>query len=290
MSNIKKNKDAGKTIVKWFAYALAGMVLGFVLGYLVGGIPGAFVGLMSSILPTFALMQMFMVAKDKNFLTLFVPLGENQKYIHYPDKFGKLHTIIVDIKHKGVAYKKGFGMIDDKGSEYSWGDDPVSFGDPTSGYTVSTKAAQYCGLLHREEKLNGYDDAIKTYLGKDEYTKFKEKFRKEPRPDIYNINDEIEYLLHIKPEKELQKIVFLETYDFKDFLLFLKYNYNPIRLDAAVETEKIWVKQEAMGYKDPQRAMNIAKAVAIVLFVLMIIIIVLSSVDLTGFLGMLGGK
>lgn len=286
----KKEKKTGPTIVKWFILGILGMVTGFGGGYLTGGMGGAMFGSVAAILGFYPALQMFGVAKNKNFLTLYVPLKDKEKYIHWPDKFGKLHTMIVQMKHEGIAYKKGSGFIDDKGTEYSWGDDPCSFAEPTSGYTYDVAAAQYTSILGKEDDIKNYDEAIKEYLGTEKYKVFQQKFRKKQKPDIYDINEEIDYLYTIeKPNNMLEKIIFWQTYSFKHYLDFLRYNYNPTRLENGIETEKIWVKQEMEGLSEPTRVMAWAKGIAIVLFVVMIVIIALSSIDMSSFIGMFTG-
>lgn len=279
-----------KNIVLWIVISIAGLA-GIIVGcYFTGGVTSAMVGMLGGIVMVMPVMMMLGAAKSKGFLPLFQALGENEKYVHFPDHFGRLKTLIVNTRHEGICHKKGIGVIDDKGTEYCWGDDPCSFGEPKLGMTIDVKQARYTELLEEENKIEDYDAAIKEVLGEQDYKEFCKRYRSSNiRPDIFHINNELDFLLDKKFKDKLEKNVFGETWGFKNFIRWLKYAYHPQTLENAIDTEKVWVKQEAMGYRDVQRTSALAKAVIGIMFALMVIIIVLSTVDLSNFAHLFGG-
>ena len=277
------------TIVMWILLAIGGFALSLVGGAYFGGAYGAMAGIGAGLLMLVPLMQMITIGKQKSFLPLFVSLKDHEKYLHFPDRFGKLKTMIVNTRHEGICHKKGIGFIDDKGTEFSWGGDPVSFGEPKLGMTVDIKNATFTELLEKNRSVKDYDEALQKYLGKETYNTFCDKYRTKDKPDIYDINKELDTLINIKhPNDELKEKVFGETWSFANFCRFLKYAYHPLAMDIAVDSEKLWVKQEMMGYKDAEKAMGWAKAIVWILFGLMIFIAVLSSLNLQGLGNMFG--
>lgn len=277
------------TVVMWVILCIGGFVLSVVGGFFFGGAYGAMAGMGAGFLMFMPVMQMITIGKQKGFLPLYVGLKDNEKYVHFPDKFRKLKTIIANTRHEGVCYKKGIGFIDDKGTEFSWGGDPASFGIPKLGMTAEIKNASFTELLEKNRDIKDYDEAIRKYLGDEKYKVFCEKYRNIEKPNIHDINKELDALINVeKPADPLVEKVFGETWSFANFARFLKYAYHPLAMDIAVDSEKLWVKQEMMGYKDADRAMGWAKAVVWVLFGLMIFISVLSSLNIKGFGSMFG--
>ena len=120
-------------------------------------------------------MQMISTSKAKGFMPLFLNLKEFEKFVHFPDKFGKMHTIIVNTKDEGVCYKKDMGFIDDKGTEYAWGTSRMSFADPKVGITVDVKNAHYTELLEKNRNIEDYEDALITFFGDTKYKDFCDK-------------------------------------------------------------------------------------------------------------------
>lgn len=276
-------------IVMWILLGIGGFAVTFVGGFYFGGPYGGMVGMGGGALLLLPLLQMISTGKQKKFLPLYVNLKEHEKYLMFPDRFGKLRVMIVNTRHEGVCYKKGLGFIDDKGTEFSWGSDPCSIGEPKLGMTVDIKNASFTELLEKNRDIRDYDEALETYLGKAKYTAFCEKYRSKDKPDIYDINKELDSLMNEKhPENALKEKVFGETWGFRNFLRFLKYAYHPLAMDIAVDSEKLWVKQEMMGYKDAEKAMGWAKAIVWILFGLMIFIAVLSSLNMEGLGSMFG--
>ena len=278
-----------KNIVLWMICSLGGLVGGVIGGYFFGGINGAMISMFAGIIMFMPVMMMIAFAKNGGFLLFFSNLDEDEKFILFPDKFGRLRAFITKTKHEGICHKKGIGLIDDKGTEYCLGDNPISFGEPKLGMTIDVKSAHYTEQLEKDG-IEDYDNAIKTVLGDDKYKNFVKKYREKTlRPDIYDINKEIDFLLDADFKDELEKEVFGETWGFKNFLRWLKYAYHPQTLENAIDTEKVWVKQEALGYRDVQKTGAMAKAVIAILFAVMIVVIVLSQIDLSNFGSLFGG-
>lgn len=279
-----------KNIILWVVISVAGLA-GVTVGcYMTGGVTSAMVGMLGGIVMFMPVMMMLGVARTKGFLPLFQNLKENEKYVHFPDHFGRLKTLIVNTRHEGICHKKGVGVIDDKGTEYCWGDAPVSFGEPRLGMTIDVKNARYTELLEKDNDIEDYDSAVKEVLGERDYEEFCKRYRSgNIRPDIFYINSEIDFLLDKKFRNKLEKNVFGETWGFKNFIRWLKYAYHPQTLENAIDTEKVWVKQEAMGYRDVQRTGALAKAIIAIMFAVMVVVIVLSTVDLSNFMGLFGG-
>jgi hypothetical protein len=226
------------------------------------------------------------VARQKGFLPLYINLKtedgiKTEKFIAFPDNFGRLKIMIVNTRHEGICTKKGLGIIDDKGTEYAWGNEPFSFGEPKLGMTIPVKAARYTELLEKNRDIKDYDEAVKEYLGDTKYKNFVEKHRKIQDPDIFNINNELQNITD-EPHSQnlLNEKIFGETWGFKNFAQFLKYAYNPIAMENVIETVKIWTKREQMGYKDTDKAMSRAKAVVMVIIGVIILVVVLTSIDL----------
>jgi len=275
-----------KSLIIWIGMSIGGVILGFVGAFLFGNPIAAMFAMMGGFIAVLPLFMMISKAAQKKFLPLYETLNDKQKFIHYPDKFGKLGTMIVDIKHPGILSKKGIGIIDDKGTEYAWGKDPVSFSEPENGLTIDIPAAQYTHLLRKEENILDYEQMIKEYLGEAEYKKFFDKFRLNPKPDWIAIEEELEYLKNFKPipdkdnPDKFKKIVFGTTWGIDNFMAYLKYALNPLRVDTAIKTEVLLAKQEAAGYKDQSRALSWGKAIMLVLLGLAIFFAIMSALNL----------
>jgi len=277
-----------KNLAVWIAISIAGIVLGFIGGFITGGIEGMMMGLFAGIIMIIPIMQMIATSKFKGFLPLFFNIDDKQKFVHFPDSFGRIKTLVMDIKHDGVLYKKGIGYIDDKGSEYAWGNNICAFAIPRLGVTIDWNAAQYTHKL-KEDGVTDYEDGVRLYLGGKKYLGFGKKHRMNKKPDIDNINQELDDLITEKnPEDSLERDVVGETVDFRDFASFLKYAYHPVSMENAIDTEKIWTKREQLGYKDVDRNVSRAKAIVYILFGAMIFIAVLSAMDFSTISGIFG--
>lgn len=284
--------------------SIAGFSIAVAFGYVTGDITGAMGGIIAGIfclLPTF---ELIMIANNKRFLPLFWNLEEEngikkEKYVFIPDTFGRIRLAVAQMVSDGVLFIKKKGLIDDKGSEYMFGNSPVSFVQLRLGFTKNLKQSQYHHLLKNrhlfnkqgerrkdtDEKLddiNYWDEAVKKYLGHEKYIEFCKLFRNNPEPDSAAIQAELQWLKDIKnPADQLAIVVAGETLTFHDDIEFFQYNYLPEYMKVYVEQVKINVRREEQGYKDPSKAMNWAKAAAIILIVVMVVIIALASVDLS---------
>lgn len=276
------------TIALYILFSIMGIVLGFIGGYFSGGIMGVMMSLFSGMMIFMPIMMIIGYAKNKGFLPLFKNLKEFEKYAMFPDTFGKLKFLVMNQIYDGMLFKKGIGLIDDKGTEFAFGNDKGSFALPRLGVTIDFKNIHYNSLLQKDDGIKDYDEAIRQYLGDNKYQIFLEKFRKNPKPDIYDINQELQWLKDQEPNDSLEKTVFGETVDFRDNLQSLKYIYNPISMENAVDTVKIWTKREQLGYKDVDKQRNLAKTVVTILFAVMVFLIVMSVVDWSQLGGLFG--
>lgn len=276
------------SIILYIVFGIMGFILLFLGGYFTGGITGMMLGLFGGMIMFMPIVMMIGYAKNKGFLPLYKNLKDNEKYVMFPDSFGRLKFLIMNTIYPGILHKKTIGYIDDKGTEFAFGPDKASIGIPQKGVTVDLKNIHYNSLL-KDDGIQDYDDAIKNYLTNEQFIEFQNKFRQNLKPDIYDINAELQWLQEISnPTDELKKEVFGETVDFKDNLQSLKYIYNPISMENAVDTVKIWTKREQMGYKDLDKAQSRAKMIVTIIFAVGIFIIMLTAVDWTNILSMFG--
>lgn len=261
----------------WIMGSLAGVAIGAVFGYLTGNINGAMAGLLAPIIPFIMVVQIITYAKTHGFLLLYKKLEDDEKYSWIPNKMNKLYLFILNNKYKGIIYKKGLGVFEDKGTEFNFGNQRMTFCMPESGHGLDIKTEQYFSILQREDKLEEWDDCIKVYLGEIGYKSFAEKFRQNPKPDILDINAELNYLILQKPADPLSKLVFGETIDFSNRCKHLKYTYDPISGENAIEREKLIAHEEALDYKPVDKNISRAKAIVMILMGLMIFLLVIST-------------
>ena len=266
---------------------IGGMILGLVGGYFSGGATGAMVGMFAGFMPFMATMQIIGYARTKGFLSLFRTLEDDEKYGWVPNKMNKLMCFVFKKKHPGVIYRKGLGFFEDKGTEFSLGNSPMSFVYPHSAYTVDFPTMQFFSMMEREEQIDDYEDCVREYLGEKEYKIFCAKYRTEARPDFYSIQNELDYLIRHKPKSDdgLSASVFGETVDFRNRLKYLRYNYDPITADNATERERLAALKEGMDYKEPNKDISRAKAIVMILFGVMVFILVISMVDIGSIVG-----
>jgi len=279
----------------YMCLGIAGIALTSVMGYMNGAEMGLIGGMMGGILCFLPLMLMLSQAKGKGFLPFYWNLLEEnglkkEKYLMVPNKFGRLRIIVAKMVSDGIIFVKGWGQLDDKGTEYSFGNSPVSFVIPHLAFTKNLKISWYHHLMKKDLGINDWDTAVKRYLGPERYKDFIAKFRVNKEPDSDAIQNELQWLKDIKtPENALALKVVGETITFHDDIEFFQYNYLPEYMNVYVDQEKINVRREEQGYKDPARAMGWAKAVAVVLIVVMVVIIALASVDLSSISSFFGG-
>jgi hypothetical protein len=285
-----------RNITLWLAEGISGISLTIGLLFMMTGNEIIIMaGMFGSIIAFLPFLQMMMTAKQKNFLPFFFNLQEEngikkEKFLLYPGRFGRLGVVIAKILSDKVCFVKGAGLIEDKGTEYSFGNSPLSWWEPGKGYTTNTRSAQYHNLLKKKERIKDYDEMIKAYLTSEDYIKFCQLFRMNPEPDAEMIDKEIQWLKDIKtPKNKLEFVILGETYSMQDDLPFMKYNYHPQTLKNFVENEKINVRREELGYKDKDKAISFARAFIYVCIGLVILIAVLSAVDLSNIGKLFGG-
>lgn len=279
----------------YLVMGLGGLAFTTVMGYYVGAETGAMAGILGGIICFIPTVQLILQAKNKGFLPFYWNLLEEnnmkkEKYLVVPNNFGKLRVIVAKMVRDGVVFVRRWGPIDDKGTEYSFGNSPLSFVIPHLAFTKNLQSSQYHHLLKKEEGINDWDEAVKKYLGVEKYKEFVLKFRQNDEPDNNAIQEELQWLKDVKePADPLAIKVVGETVTFHDDIDFFKYNYLPEYMNVYVEQEKINVRREEQGYKDPGKAMNYAKAIAIILIVVMVVLIALSQVDLSQLGSFFGG-
>jgi hypothetical protein len=276
---------------------LGGMATCIVMGYMTGAELGAMAGFMGGIICFIPTIQLILQAKQKGFLAFYWNLLEEnsikkEKYCIVPNKFGKLRVIVAKMVSDGVIFIKRYGLIDDKGTEYTFGNSPLSFIQPNHGFTKNIVQSQYHHLLKKEQGVNDWDEAVKKYLGVEQYKDFCKKFRVNSEPDAEDIQAELQYLKDVKyPANDLKVFVCGETISFHDDIEFFKYDYLPGVMKVYVDNEKLNSKQEGLGYRpaDSGKAISWGKAIFIIILAICILLAVLSSVDLSQLSSLFGG-
>jgi hypothetical protein len=290
-----ENKKNMRNTTIYMVMSLAGMAFCITMGWMTGAEMGAVSGMMGGIICLIPTIQLILQAKQKGFLPFYWNLEEEngmkkEKYCIVPNKFGKLRIIVAKMVSDGVIFIKRFGLIDDKGTEYTFGNSPLCFVLPGLGFTKNIPSSQYHHLLKKEKDINDWDEAVKKYLGAEKYKEFCKSFRVKSEPDSNDIQAELQYLKDVRyPADPLALKICGETVTFHNDIDFMKYNYHPQVMKVFVENEKMNVKLREQGYKDPGKAMSYAKAAAVILIVVMVVIIALASVDLSQLGSFFGG-
>lgn len=240
-----------------------------------------------------AILQMLGIAKQKGFLALYKDLADDEKYIWIPDIYNKIHLTIMKSSHKGILYFKGLGLFEDKGTTFLFGKDRMGFALPESGYTLNLESEQYFSLLKKDEGLTDWDDCVKAYLTPDQFLSFEHKFRKPGKEvTLHMINEELDWLANQIPQNKLEKHIMGKTIDFRSRCLWLKYNYDPSAAENATDAEKIITWKRAIDYRDVgdyKKYASIGKMIVMVLLGVVILVVVLSSIDLSNFGSLFGG-
>jgi hypothetical protein len=279
--------------------SLGGLAFTTVMGYYTGQGMGAMAGMLGGVISFIIVAVIITQAKSKGFLPLFWNLEmenniKKEKYCFVPNKFGKLRIIVAKMVADGVIFIRRYGLIDDKGTEYNFGNSPLSFVLPNFGFTKDLVQSQYHHKLRKDKNINDWDEAIKKYLGEGSqtYKLFLDKFRSNPEPNAKAIQDELQWLKDIKnPADPLELKVCGETVSFHDDIDFFKYIYHPQQMKVFVENEKMNVKLREQGYHEDagKKWMSMAKAAAIIIIVIMVALLALSQVDLSHIGNLFGG-
>jgi len=286
-----------RNIQLWMMTGIGGIAFSAILLWMTSGDPTILmVGVFGAIISFLPFIQMLVTAKNKNFVALFFNLREEnginkEKFLLYPGKFGRLGIVIAQIVSEKVLFFKGAGLVDDKGTEYSFGNSPLSLWEPGSGFTLNTRSAQYHGLLKKTKLIQDYDEMIKAYLTPQDYELFMKLFRSNPEPDSSQIDKELQWLRDVKqPGDKLELPVCGVTYSIQDDIPFMKYNYHPQTMKNFLENEKINVRREEQSYRDKDKAMSWAKAATVIIIAIVILLAVLSSLDLSNLGRLFGGS
>ncbi len=279
-------------IVMFIMLALFGFVLSVLSGFV--GYPfGIMLGAFGGLLPFMAIIQIIGIAKGKGFLTLFKDISKDEKFIWVPDRDNKIHLTIMKYSNKGILYLKGVGLFEDKGTSFLFGRDKMGFALPESGYTLDLVSEHYFSLLKKDNGLNDWDSCVKQYLSEDDYAKFRTMFRHPGRePNLYKINEELDWLAERVPKDKLEKQICGQTVDFRSRCMWLKYNYDPGAAENATDLEKIRMLKLATDYKDEkdfQKYKSIGMMIVMIILGIVILISVLSALDFSNLFGMFGG-
>src|SRR4030042_3550821 len=110
--------------------ALLGLIGGAIGGYVVGDTYGLMVGFMAGLPGLMVVVMVLGKSKSKGFIKLFRDLkdkdGAYEKYIFFPDSFGRIRILIGKVKNPGRVHIEKLGDFDDKGDEFAWGNDRMS--------------------------------------------------------------------------------------------------------------------------------------------------------------------
>lgn len=274
----------------WIFMELVGFII--IFGTSILGMPFSLLGGMFGGLMMFmGTMQMLGIAKGKGFLALFKNLKDDEQFTWIPGYNNRIKVIITKGRYKGLLYRGEIGLIDNKGTNFNFGKDLMNFAYPWSGYTIDLPTEHYFSKTKEEDNLDTFDEHVKKYLGDGKYEEFKTKFRVEEKKTIDNINAELDWLVEQTAKDKLEKKVFGETIDFRSRCKYLKYNYDPSRVENATEREKIIAYKTALDYKEKQeyeKYKHIAIAVVIIIFGVAMGLALLSSIDLSGIFGLFG--
>lgn len=262
--------------------SLGALILCALSGYAFGGLYGFMGGMVGGFMALMPMMFVIAKAKQKGILKLFRDLkheGEiREKFVHFPNRFGRIMTLIGVVKQQGRITIDGIGDFDDKGDELVWGNDPASFALVNVGTTLSLKQRLYERALE-QDGIFGYENALKTYFGAERHKKFVDLFRRNPKPGSKEIAMELEAVTsEEKPANPLEKNILGESVSFKNAAEWWKYAYLPFALKNAISQEKIIATAKAIDYKDKTKNLEgYGKMVIYILMGAMIFLIVIGS-------------
>lgn len=263
----------------WLILSIIGLVLVFI-GSAMGNITGSMIGITGGFMLFFPVLQTSGIVKRFKLIPFFMTLKDHEQMNIMVDNRFRILPMIFNTKNEGMLQKKDVGLIEDKGTLCMWGDIPCSISLPRCGVAVDLKMSQYNSILTKNRELRDYDDAIRAYLGPANYTIFYNTFRRDPKPDIYAIYKEIQYLLDQDPVDPLAEKVLGETIDFKSFLHYLKYAYHPQSAQNAMDSEVLMTKQMERGYKQVDKIGSLGKTIVMIIIALGILMVILSTIDI----------
>ena len=273
-------------------FILAFYILLGIAGFLIN-IASVIFGGMFSILGVFAgttlllfpLMQFPALVKQKKLMAFFQTKKDWEEMCLFVNDRFQIVPLNVSNKHEGVLTKNKLGLIQDKGTPLTWGKERMSIAMQRSGVTVDLRNAQYTANLKKEKDIDDYEEMIRRYLGPLRYAQFYKVFRREPKPDINHIQNELEFLLSVQDANDpLDSKVFGETVNFRHYLQGLKYMYHPLSAENAMNAEKIQAKREAQDYGQAQKFSNIGKFILMLIIGIMIFFVVMNATGGLNFL------
>ncbi len=272
-------------VTTWVMMSIGGMAL-IMIGAIVGGVFALFFGLFGSFLMMMPVLIMVSIAKDRGILPIFDKLKKFEKMVFYIIDNRSMVPVIFNTRDEGILEKPRIGMIEDKGTEVFWGKVPISFAMQGTGMTLNLKDVSYTGMLGETRKIKDYENAIKQYLGPAQYGTFEKKFRQKNRvADWESIRGELKYLLKQEPHDPLAEKILGETLDFRFHLNHLLYAYDPMTAKNAIDKRVMAAEHQNLQYKQADKAMGYAKAFAVVMIVIVVVLVALQNVDLSNILG-----
>lgn len=273
-------------------------IIGMILSTIAGFVPypgNMLMGMFGGVVSLMAILQILGVIRSKHFLGIFKDLDKDEKFVFIPDLNNRLYLMIMKTNQRGVLFHKDLGVIADKGTTFSFGKEKIGFVLPESGFTVDLVSEQYFSFWgKKDESLESWDDFVQRYLNNTDYQTFRQRFRQPTmEPDAYKIQEELDFLINVSvPRNEMTVKIAGETVDFRSRCKFLKYNYDPVAVETSIDAEKVAVWKKFTNYKEKDeygRWGAIAKAVAVIFIAFGVLMAILSSLDLSGFMGMFGG-
>jgi hypothetical protein len=276
-------------VTLWLILSIAGLILAF-FGAFVGAFFDGLIGIgfvaIGGVIMFFPTMQVGGTVKRKRLVPFFMNLKKGEQISLFVNSRFQVMPFIFNTKHEGILIKRRVGMVEDKGTQLTWGDSPISISLQGLGVTLDLKRAAYIEKLHKNRGIDEYEQALQAYLGPARYTEFYNKFRRNPKPDIYAIRKEIDYILSTQtPNDPLAEEVLGETINFKHFARWMVYAYHPQSSQNAMDAEKIQVKKEMLAYKEADRAASWGKAIVMIIIAIMIFLIVMGATGGLSFLG-----
>jgi len=256
------------------------------------GIIGIFLGFIGGFLMLIPILKDISIITGEGLTAFWQPKKPGKKISFTITKYGKLLFLPVEDKHEGLLYHNGKFFADNKGDQLqtqSGRDCVLSIAG--LGVTLTTKMAGYTALLKKERKVDNYDDAVKKYLGPSKWSLFQQKFRGKNQPkDKYGVHNELDFLLDEQPQDVLKEKIVGETITFRDFLNYLKYAYNTLAVENAIDRERIDMMDRLNDYSQKAKnAVQYAIAIIIVIIGIGIAAYIFSGVDMGGMLNFFGG-
>lgn len=256
------------------------------------GIYGIILGFIGGTLMLIPILKDISIIIGEGLTIFWKPKKIGEKISCTITRSGKLLFLPVEDKHEGLLYYKDKFFADDKGDQLQ----TASGRDACLilaglGTTLNTRMTGYTNILKKEENINNYDDAVKKYLGPAKWQLFQQKYRGKQQPkDKYTVHKELDFLLDEKPVDELKEKIAGETIAFRGFIQYLKYAYNTLAVENAIDRERIDIMDRMNDYSQKAKnAISYAIAFIIIMVGLGVAAYIFSGVDMGGMLNFFGG-